>query len=153
MYLRRVLVIGRSVAAGAITDACLYRWRLLHKISTWASGGPAGGKRVTEYLRAYISAHSIGFCASWACISLSFFRGCCSKLRAPHLGTTLGPIVCGARAHSCTRLAGTSMKLQSSFKLIHSLLAFRGMPPIPMPPTCSSVSNSSSNSNLNSKSN
>jgi hypothetical protein len=41
MYLRRVqLCGGRST-----TDACLYRWRLRHKTSAWASGGPAGGTK------------------------------------------------------------------------------------------------------------
>jgi hypothetical protein len=47
MYLRRVQLCGGC----STTDACLYRWRLRHKTSAWASGGPAGGWRVATCLR------------------------------------------------------------------------------------------------------
>jgi hypothetical protein len=33
-------------------------------------------------------------------LTFDFFSGFCSKLRAPHRGTSLGPFVCGAQAFS-----------------------------------------------------
>jgi hypothetical protein len=48
-----------GTVASKLSRWCLYRWRLRHKTSASASGGPAGGRRVAECLGRWHAVHCI----------------------------------------------------------------------------------------------